>query len=145
MFVGQFYHNLDEKGRLTIPARFRELLPDGAFVMQGFDRNLMVLPASVFDTMSARVREMSITDPEARLLRRLLFSTAEQVEVDKAGRILISQLLRQFAGLANSLVVVGMADYFELWSPEAWAPQNEQIQDAQANAGRFADLRLTSA
>lgn len=143
VFLGQFYHNLDEKGRLTIPVRYRDYLaPDGAYVMQGFDKNLMVLPSSFFDEFSLRISQMSITDSTARLLKRLVFSTANRVEVDKAGRILLPQFLRQFAGLETSLVVIGMGDYFEIWSPDTWRDQNEAIQDAQSNPDRFSALNL---
>ena len=89
MFLGQYRHNLDNKGRLTIPARFRELLSDGAYITQGFDKNLMVLTAPTFEFISQRVNQMSITDPTARELKRLLFSTADRVEPDSNGRILI--------------------------------------------------------
>ena len=145
MFFGRFYHNLDEKGRLTIPARYRDLLlPDGAYVMQGFDPNIMVLPSAVVESLSININQMSITDPTKRLLRRLVFSTADRVEFDRAGRILIPQFLRQAAGLDTTVVVVGAGLYFEIWSPESWVDQDEQLQDAQANAQRFSSLELTS-
>ena len=145
MFLGQFYHNLDDKGRLTVPARFRDLLvPEGAYVMQGFDHNLMVLPCSAFESLSRRINNQSVTDPRARMLRRLLFASADRVEVDRAGRILIPQFLRDAAGLLNSVVVVGNGDYFEVWSPEEWNLQTEQLQDAQANAERFKEFDIAS-
>jgi MraZ protein len=144
MFLGRFNHNLDDKGRLTVPARFRDLLAaEGAYVMQGFDRNLMVLPSSNFKTLSHRINQMSMTDPDARLLRRLLFSTADEVEVDRAGRILLPQFLRQAAGLETAVVVVGQGDYFEIWSPEAWQDQQAQLEEVQSNAQRFVALSLS--
>ena len=145
MFLGQFHHNLDDKGRMTVPARFREeLISDGAYVMQGFDRNLMVLTTSTFDIISHRVNQMSMTDPKTRLLRRLIFSTATHVEFDRAGRILVPQFLRDAADLENGVVIVGNGDYFEIWSPELWNMQIEDLQDAEINADRFAGLFLTS-
>lgn len=145
MFLGQFYHNLDDKGRLTVPSRFRESLSSGgAYVMQGFDKNLMVLPESTFESVSHRIQKMSMTDPTARMLRRLLFSTADRVEMDKSGRILLPQFLRQSAGLDIGLVVVGSGDYFEIWAPEEWSKQAEKLMDAQANADRFSSLFLSS-
>jgi MraZ protein len=145
MFLGQFRHNLDSKGRLTVPARFREhLASEGAYVMQGFDNNLMVLPTPTFESISRRVSQTTMTDPKARLLRRLLFSTADYVEMDKAGRVLIPQFLREAAGLENGVIVIGSGDYFEIWSPEMWDVQAEELQDAQTNADRFAELYLTS-
>lgn len=145
MFLGRFSHNLDDKGRLTVPARFREQLePDGAYVLQGFDRNLMVLPAATFQSLSEKVHQMSMTNPDARQLRRLLYSTADRVDVDRAGRMLIPQFLRQAAGLEVNVVVVGNGDYFELWSPESWEIQDSQLQDAESTTSRFADLLLPS-
>ncbi len=145
MFLGQFRHNLDAKGRLTVPVRFREqLLSEGAYVMQGFDQNLIVLPSSTFERIFHRVNQMSMTDPKARLLRRLFFSTANHVEVDKVGRILLPQFLRQAADLESEAVIVGGGDYFEIWSPGFWELQTLELQNAQANADRFVTLEIAS-
>ncbi len=145
MFLGQFYHNLDDKGRLTVPSRYRDLLaPGGAYIMQGFDQNLIVLPSENYEQLFQRIRMTTITDPNARSLRRLIFSTADRVEVDKAGRILIPQFLRSFAGLDFALVIVGMGDYFEIWSPEGWKVQNAQLQDPQLNTDRFTAFSLAT-
>lgn len=144
MFLGQYRHTLDSKDRLIVPARYRDLLQQGAYVMQGFDRNLMVLTQSAFEAISHRTNQMSMTDPTSRLLRRLIYSTADHVDLDKAGRILIPQFLRQFATLENEVVMVGAGDYFEIWSPENWAAQNDQLQDTEANAQRFAAFDITT-
>jgi MraZ protein len=144
MFLGQFRHNLDDKGRLTIPAVFRDSVGQGAFISQGFDRNLMVMTAEYFRQVYDRINAMSITDPSARLLRRLLLSNAYQVEVDKAGRILVPQHLRQFLGLDGEAMVVGQGEYFEIWSPDGWNEQMQALEDAEANAGRFAALDLST-
>lgn len=143
LFLGQFYHNLDDKGRLMVPVRYRDhLIPDGAYVMQGFDRNLMVLPSIKYQEFSQRVNQMSLTDSEARLLKRLVFATADRVEVDKAGRILLPQFLRKYAGLEGESVVVGMGDFFEIWSPEAWNDQSTELEEVQSNPDRFAVFDL---
>lgn len=145
MFLGRFSHNLDDKGRLTIPSRFREELDRGiAFVMQGFDQNLMVLPPEVFHNLSQKVHRLSVTDPKTRALRRLFYSTADQVEIDRAGRIMIPQFLRQAIDLDTSVVLVGNGDYFEIWTPEAWESQSQDLGNAQSTATRFADLMITS-
>ncbi len=144
-FLGQYIHNLDDKGRLTIPARFRDVLSvEGAYVMQGFDRNLMVLTTSTFEAVSRRVNSMSFTDPNARLLKRKIFATANLVEVDRIGRILIPQFLRQFASLENEAAIVGAGDYFEIWSTALWTNQVDQMADVEANAQRFISLELSS-
>jgi MraZ protein len=144
MFLGQYQHNIDDKGRLTIPARFRELLDGGAYISQGFEQNLMVLTPETFEFITQRVNQMSLTDPTARELKRLLFSTAERVEPDKIGRILIPQFLRQVSGLDGEAVLAGVGDYFEIWAPAQWELQIARMQDTEANASRFAVLDLSS-
>jgi MraZ protein len=144
MFLGQYQHSLDEKGRLTIPARFRELLDQGAYVTQGFDKNLMVMSPSAFQQVYERITSVSLTDPSARLLRRLILSSAYPVEVDKAGRILVPQGLRQFLGLSGEAMVVGQGEYFEIWLPADWNQQVQNLQDADANAHRFSAFNLAA-
>ena len=143
MFLGQYDHNVDEKGRLTIPARFRELLEDGAYITQGLEKNLLVLPTTMFEQMYRKVSEKSFTDPKARMLRRLLFSNADRVEVDKAGRILIPQFLRQSNNLDGAAVIVGAGEYFEIWSAAQWLEQETELLNPEANQERFAELDLS--
>lgn len=142
MFMGQYQHSMDNKGRLTIPARYRALLVDGAYITMGFDRNLMVWTVDAFEKIQAAVNQTSITDSQSRLLRRLIYSSGEQVDVDRAGRILIPQFLRQIALLDGEAVVVGVGDYFEIWSPAAWSEQLELLRDAEANAQRFETFNI---
>ena len=143
MFLGQYEHTIDEKGRLTIPARFREMLIDGAFITQGFDENLIVLTPEVFERIYQQVSQMNMTDPSARLLRRLFFSHADRVDVDKVGRILIPQFLRQAIHLDSAAAIVGVGNHFEIWTPDRWAQQTGMLQDSEANAQRFAALDLS--
>jgi MraZ protein len=144
MFLGQYRHNIDDKGRLTIPARFRELLAEGAYVLRGFDQNLMVLTPPAFEAFAHRANQMSITDPKARELKRLLFSTAERVEPDKSGRILLPQYLREMVGLEGEVVLSGAGDHFEIWQPTAWNPQMDLLQDPEASTQRFTEYDLSS-
>ncbi len=143
MFLGRYHHTLDKKGRLTIPARFRDALEGGAYLVQGFDRNLMVLTPPVFERIYRRVNALSMTDPVARQLKRLIFSAASPVEVDRAGRILIPPYLREAIALEGEAVVVGVGDYFEIWPATAWEEQMAVLQDAEANAQRFAALDIS--
>jgi len=145
MFLGQYRHTIDAKGRLTVPARFRELLADGAIITQGFERNLMVLPSQKFEAMTHRVNlNSSITDPTARDLKRLLFSTADQVDPDKNGRILIPQFLRERNLLDGEAVLVGVGDYFEIWTPDQWDNRLNILMDTEANAQRFIGLDIST-
>jgi MraZ protein len=143
MFLGQFQHNLDEKGRLMIPARYRELLAAGAFITQGFDRCLMVMTDSYFAQVYDRINSMNLADPTARLLRRLILSNAYSVEVDKVGRILVPGNLRQVIALNSEAIVAGQGDYFEVWNPADWDAQMNQLQDIETNNQRFATLDLS--
>ena len=143
MFLGQFQHNLDDKGRLMIPARFRELLAAGAFITQGFDKCLMVMTDAYFKQVYDHISAMNITDPTARLLRRLILSNAYPVDVDKIGRILVPQNLRQVIALDSEAIVAGQGEYFEVWTPASWNEQMAQLQDIETNNQRFAALDLS--
>ena len=143
MFLGQYQHNLDDKGRLMIPARFRELLAAGAFITQGFDKCLMVMTDVYFKQVYDRINAMNLADPTARLLRRLILSNAYQVEVDKVGRILVPQHLRQVMILESEAIVAGQGEYFEVWTPATWNEQMDQLQDIETNNQRFATLDLS--
>jgi len=142
MFLGQYRHSLDDKGRMIVPARFRDLLDGTIYLTQGFDQNLRVLPEAAFVSIYERVTEMSSTNPTARQLRRLIFSTAQQVDIDGNGRILIPKYLRDVASLIDEAIVVGVGEALEIWSPESWETQNQLLQDADSNAERFAALDI---
>ena len=143
MFLGQFQHSLDEKGRLMIPARYRELLAAGAFVTQGFDKCLMVMTDLYFGQVYDRINAMNLADPTTRLLRRLILSNAYPIEVDKVGRILVPQNLRHAIELDGEAIVAGQGEYFEVWNPAEWSAQINQLQDVETNNQRFATLDLS--
>jgi len=143
MFLGHFQHNLDDKGRLMIPARFRDLLEGGAYITHGFDRCLMVMSTTYFMEVYERIEAMNLADPTARLLRRLILSNAYPVEVDKVGRILIPQNLRAFLQSDGEAIVAGQGRYFEVWTPDEWNQQMTQVQDTEANNQRFSTLDLS--
>ncbi|HUV25951.1 MAG: division/cell wall cluster transcriptional repressor MraZ [Anaerolineales bacterium] len=145
MFLGRYHHTVDEKGRLTVPARYRDLLAaEGAYLTQGFDSNINVYPIPIFERISLRVNRLSMTDPSARLLRRLMFSNAELVVLDKAGRILVPHFLREGLNLDSEAVIVGMGDYFEIWSPNQWVGQTAMMEESEPIAVRFMDLDLST-
>jgi MraZ protein len=145
MFLGQFQHSLDDKGRLMIPARYRDLLAAGAFITQGFDRCLMVMTDTYFQDVYARISSMNMADPAARMLRRLILSNAYSVEVDKVGRILVPQNLREFLAVSSGeLILAGQGEYFEVWTPAEWKTQMDKLQDVEANEQRFATLDFSS-
>lgn len=124
MFLGEFTHNLDSKGRLTIPAKFRDQLVPGLVVTRNPAGNcLLMMPLDEWERVAARVSALPLTDRQSALLRRALFSAAEDLKPDKQGRILVSQRLRDFAHIDDEVVVAGMNTYIELWHPGIWEQQ----------------------
>src|SRR4030043_2263841 len=138
MFLGEYRHSIDNKDRLTVPVRYRELMDEGAYILRGFDRNLMVLTTKAFEAASHRLDQMSLTDPLARDLRRLTFGSASRLEIDKVGRILIPDFLCQKVGLTcdHDAVLVGQGSYFEVWSTDEWALQQKALDEAEATTER---------
>ena len=127
-----------------IPARFRELLAAGAFITQGFDRCLMVMTDMYFRQVYDRISAMNLADPNTRLLRRFILSNAYPVEIDKVGRILVPQNLRQGIMLESEAIVAGQGEYFEVWTPAEWNAQMAQLRDIETNNQRFATLDLSN-
>lgn len=133
MFLGEFEHSVDEKGRVAVPARFREELAEGIILTRGFERCLQAFPRPTWERLRERVSGLSLGSEESRLLRRLLFSGAADVEVDRQGRILVPQNLREYAGLGEQVVLAGMDTFFEVWSSERWRTVLDTI-DSQGSA-----------
>ena len=140
MFLGRYEHTIDEKGRITIPAKFREGLGDCVYITQGFDGNLQAFPADLYEAMSRQVRSANYLDSNSRVLRRILFANAEMAKFDSAGRILLPAFLRKLADLAEVAMLVGSGEYFEIWSPENWQTQQISLNDIEANEQRFSAL-----
>jgi MraZ protein len=133
VFLGEFEHTIDEKGRVAIPARFREDLGEGLVLTRGFDLCLQAFPRPIWQTVSKQVSSLSMGNADARALRRLLFSGAAEVEIDRQGRILIPQNLREYANLAEQVMITGMDTYFEIWSTERWGGVLEEIGASGSN------------
>lgn len=124
MFLGEFTHTLDTKGRLTIPAKFRDQLAAGLVVTRNpADRCLLVMPMPEWNKLSDKIKELPLADKRSALLRRLLFSAAEDLKPDKQGRILVGQRLREFAHISADVLIVGMDTHIELWHPQQWDEQ----------------------
>jgi MraZ protein len=144
MFLGQFKYTTDSKGRLTIPVRFRSALAPGAYLIQGFERNLIVHTAENFNGLARKASALSTTQPGARAVRRLIFGGATEVALDAAGRINIPPFLRDYAGLDGEVYIVGVGEYFEIWQAEEWENQLKAVTDPEANAQRFSEYDLST-
>jgi MraZ protein len=121
VFLGEYEHNIDDKGRLAVPARFRDQLNAGVIITRGFDPCLIAFPRSYWDHLAQKASSLPIGQIGARDLQRRLFSAASDVLLDKQGRILIPQNLRDFAALGEQVVITGMNEYFEIWASARWS------------------------
>lgn len=141
MFLGRFGHNLDTKGRLAIPAKFRSALAAGLVVTRGIDRCLTVYPLAAWQVLAEKVSALSISDPDARLLKRMVFGEAVDEELDAQGRIVLPPELRRYAGIDREATVVGMNTHLELWDPARWDELTATVEGEGASiAQRLADL-----
>jgi MraZ protein len=144
LFLGKFTRTIDTENRFKLPSPFRDELAGGAYMTQGFDRNLQVLTAGAFQEVYRRAASLNIADPLARLLLRLFLGTAVALATDKNGTITIPDDLKEFAALGQDLLLVGQGDYFELWAPALWSEQEAQLKDADKNSSRFSTLTITT-
>jgi MraZ protein len=136
VFLGEFEHTIDDKGRVAIPARFREAVSDGLVLTRGFEHCLQAFPRAVWQSLAERISALSLGNQEARNLRRLIFSGAAEVEIDRQGRVLIPQNLREYANLSEQVVIAGLNTHFELWSHERW---HSVLGSLDENAGAIAE------
>jgi len=142
MFLGEFKHTVDNKGRLTIPAKFRSELAAGVVVTRGIDKCLFLFPMAEWEKLSQQVSQLPITQQEAREFRRLIFSGASDIVPDKQGRILIPSYLREYANLDSEVVIVGNNTYIEIWNAEAWQEAKANIEGRALNAEYWAILGI---
>lgn len=120
MFIGEFQHTLDAKGRIFVPSKFRDDLGENFIITIGLDNCLFVFPQEEFDRLKAKIDALSITNKDARTFSRFFFGHAGECEMDKQGRIMIPQNLRAFANLSKDVTVVGVSNRVELWDTAAW-------------------------
>lgn len=115
---------------MIIPARYRPRLNEGAILTRGIDHNLVIYPQDAWRSLSDQLSQMPLTHPTARALRRLLFSGAVQLSIDRQGRVLIPPYLRDYAGLDGEVLIVGMEMFVELWEPARWQETLRGVSDA---------------
>ncbi|MCL0067405.1 division/cell wall cluster transcriptional repressor MraZ [Peptococcaceae bacterium] len=120
MFMGEYLHSIDAKGRLIIPARFREGLGEKFIVTKGLDNCLFVYPHNEWILLEQKLKLLPFTKADARAFVRFFFSGANECELDKQGRILIPANLREYAGLSKEVVILGVSSRVEIWSLERW-------------------------
>jgi MraZ protein len=134
VFFGTYTPKLDDKGRLFLPAKFRDELAEGLVVTRGQERCLTVWSLADFTQMTDRLREAPVTNKGTRDYVRMLFAAASQEVPDKQGRIGIPAVLREYASLRRDVMVIGAMNRVEIWDPESWAAYSEEQEQ------RFAEL-----
>jgi MraZ protein len=135
MFIGTYEHTIDDKSRLTLPARFREALGDGVVLARGIDGNGAVYPRETWKvTVEDRMSALDPLSGEARQLRRFFFAGAGEADIDGSGRVLVPAWLVQHAGLERVVVVAGNYDHLELWNPTTWEKHVTAVEGSVEHA-----------
>ncbi len=124
MFMGEYSHTIDAKGRIIVPAKFRESLGNNFVVTKGLDNCLFVYTSEDWRKFEEKLRTLPLTNKDARKFTRFFLAGAAEMEIDKQGRILIPSVLREFAALEKDVVLVGVGSRIEIWDKASW---NESI------------------
>ena len=143
MFIGEYNHNIDDKGRLSVPVKFRGDLAKGAVVTRGLDASLFLLPLEEWGKLADKLAGLPLGQANSRAFARLMLAGAMDVSLDKQGRFIIPDYLREYAGLKKKVVLVGVNTRLELWDSEAWDEYRRKTeQDAESIAEQLGDLGI---
>lgn len=125
MFIGEYYHSFDEKGRVNFPAKLREELGEQFVITKGLDGCLSAYSMDKWERMSEKIA--GLPQAKARDLKRFMFSAATVVNPDKQGRVLVTQTLRNYAKITKDIAVIGASDHVEIWDKETWFERNSEM------------------
>ncbi|MBI4305208.1 MAG: division/cell wall cluster transcriptional repressor MraZ [Chloroflexi bacterium] len=132
IFSGEYEHRIDSQGRLAIPARFRAAFADGLVLGRGYDPCITAYSTNEWQKLAETMRALPETSAATRRLNRLTFAGAYPGDLDRQGRTLIPAVLRQYAGIAENVVVAGAGKYLEIWSSERWRAERQALDAAAA-------------
>ncbi len=130
MLLGEYTHNLDIKGRVAVPAKFREKLTAGAIITRGLDNCLFLFANKEWEALAAKLTALPLAQSNSRAFARLMLAGAMDVEIDNQGRILIPDYLRKYAGLKKQVVVAGLYNRVEIWDAENWERYKQKTESA---------------
>lgn len=136
MFIGEYNHTLDEKGRLAVPAKFRALLKEGAVVTKGLDNCLFLYPRKEWESLAGKLAGLSINQANSRAFARLMLAGAMEVEFDSQGRINLPEYLCNFAGLKKKTIVAGLFSRLEIWDENNW---NKYKNNTEKQSAKIAE------
>lgn len=134
MFLGEYQHSLDSKGRITIPSKFREQLSDHFVATKGLENCIFLYSMEEWRNIEEKLRSLPLTRTDARSFVRFFFSGASELEVDKQGRTVLPANLREYAGIDRDVVIIGVGTRAEIWSGDKWEEYN------QDKAGHYEQL-----
>ena len=136
MMIGEYSHNIDDKGRLAIPVKFRHVLSKGATVTRGLDNCLFLYTKNEWDKVAEKYANLPIAQANSRAFSRLMLAGAMDVELDKQGRIILPEYLRKFASVKKNVVIAGLYNRLEIWDEELW---NKYKGQTEAESGAIAE------
>ncbi|MDD2680935.1 MAG: division/cell wall cluster transcriptional repressor MraZ [Patescibacteria group bacterium] len=136
MFIGEYNHNLDDKGRLAIPAKFRLILKKGAVVTKGLDNCLFLYSKEQFEKIAKKFAALPISQAKARAFSRHMLAGAMDVDFDNQGRVTLPEYLRKFSGLKKGIIIAGLYNHLEIWDEDTW---NKYKQTAEENSNSIAE------
>ncbi|HHW06616.1 MAG TPA: division/cell wall cluster transcriptional repressor MraZ [Clostridia bacterium] len=143
MFMGEYQHTIDSKGRVSIPAKFREELGEVFVITKGLDNSLFVYPMEEWRRLEQKLKSLPFTRADARAFARFFFSGAVESELDKQGRVLVPQVLRDHAKINKDVVIIGVSTRIEIWAKEVWEEYSLQAAaNYEAIAETMVDLEL---
>ncbi len=141
MFIGEFHHTLDDKGRMSIPVKFRAELAQGAVVTRGLDHSLFLYPKDEWQKLAEKLAALPFGQADTRAFARLMLAGAMEVEIDKSGRVLLPEYLRTYAGLSKDAVIAGLYNRLEIWDEATWKDYAAKTEaEGNAIAERLHDL-----
>ena len=141
MFIGEYSHNLDDKGRVAVPSKFRVRLNKGAVVTRGLDNCLFLYTKDEWQKMAEKLAALPISQANSRAFARLMLAGAMDVELDKQGRIILPEYLRQFAQIKKEVVIAGLYNRLEIWDQVIWSKYKGQTESQSSEiAERMAEL-----
>jgi MraZ protein len=142
MFLGEAEHSLDDKGRVVLPAKYRDELVDGAVIAKGRGDCLFIYSTEEFERVAQDLREKSKEGPKGLAMARSFFSGAEAINPDKQGRVAIPPKLRQYAGLQRDVVVAGVFSRIEIWDRQRWADRGPAGDESLTDETEFPEVGL---
>lgn len=128
MFLGEYQHNLDSKGRVAVPAKFRGNFKSGAIVSRGLDHCLFVFEKKEWSVFIKKIKSLSMYKSNSRAFNRMIFTGATEVDLDAQGRVLLADYLREYAGLKKQVVVAGLYNRLEIWDEESWKKYKKKTE-----------------